>query len=137
MIERRLESAAGLMIEAKTALLAEKELLEKQLAHLGIRDGAHWDTTGVDVTQNQGEEPSQEPDPLDTAAHIEELEERSANSSNAQILLNQVNEALASLEKGSYGTCTSGGSSHPIEEGRLRATEWKATTCIAHRGESL
>ncbi|SBN64737.1 transcriptional regulator, TraR/DksA family [Curtobacterium sp. 9128] len=48
---------------------------------------------------------------------------------DARRRIEQVDAALARLDKGTYGTCAVGG--EPIPEARLAAVPW-AATCVAH-----
>ena len=118
----------------KTALLEEKKRLTEELGHLGKRTGTkdHWETTLTDPSQGSNPDESMpEADPLDAAVHIEQYEERFSMEKNLEKRLQEVDGALERMAAGSYGTCTTDGASHPIEEGRLMANP-AAATCTTH-----
>ncbi len=135
MIERGPEIAASEYSadRARAALLHKKERLEEELKHLGVKIGGTWEATGSDRSQTEGETDSPEPDPIDRAVKIEALEERSAETNSVLSSYNAIMKGLKAIEDGRYGICSQDGKDHPIEAGRLRATEGAATTCIAHK----
>ena len=64
---------------------------------------------------------------------IEEYEENTAILKDLEIRFNNVKDALARIEGGSFGTCNKG--EEQIERERLEANP-AATTCIAHKDEA-
>jgi len=112
----------------KNKLTLEKELVEKELATLGIFDKSKKDwgaasTPAVDADRaDENTAADFEEDYAEKVASVEELEFR----------LNDIKAALERMEKGSYGKCVICGES--IEEDRLLANP-AAPTCVAHREE--
>lgn len=108
----------------KEKLDAEKKTLEEQLA--GI---AHFNSeTGMwEATPDQ--DLVGEIDDNDSADRFEDFEERSAMLSTLQARLTDINDALAKIDAGTFGTCEIGG--EKIEEDRLEANA-AARTCKAH-----
>jgi len=113
-----------------------KKLLEEERARLsgqlsGIAEvnpnnPADWVPTPPPNIQHES-------DPIDAADEIEEYAERIGIEVPLEEQLRKVNAALAAIANGTYGTCSVGGTIHPIEEGRLEANP-SALTCIAHMG---
>lgn len=118
----------------KKALEEEKTKLEGELSHLGTPTGrtGDWDATLSDPTREAApEDKAPEADPLDAAQNIEEFEERFSTQDTLEKRFGEITKALKAIEEGTYGTCTEGGTPHPIEEGRLHANP-AALTCAAH-----
>jgi RNA polymerase-binding transcription factor DksA len=108
----------------KEALTAEKQNLETQLSTVGRRNPsnpADWEPIPSET--------GQESDPNDQADLIENYEENTAILKDLEIRYNEVLGALARIEDGTYGVCSTGG--EEIEEDRL-AADPAATTCKAH-----
>ena len=100
----------------KAALLAEKELLEQQLAEVAVPD-----------KQNPGGYAAKEPDMgdengsdfNDVADELEEFGNNNAITNDLEIRMKNVVDALEKIENGTYGICEVSG--EPIEEDRLEA----------------
>lgn len=113
----------------KAKLLEEKVRLEKNLSDVGRKNPdtpGDWEATG--------DEAETEPisDPNDIADSMEEFESRSATLAELEIGLKDVNDALAKIEKGTYGICEISG--EQIETDRLDANP-AARTCKTHINE--
>ncbi len=109
----------------KQKLEAEKTKLEAELATVGRinpDNPADWEAVPVDPGERES-------DPNDRADQIEDYENNTAILKQLEIQLMDVNDALAKIEKGTYGVCEVSG--QPIEEGRLNANP-AARTCMAH-----
>ncbi|HWG57270.1 MAG TPA: TraR/DksA C4-type zinc finger protein [Gaiellaceae bacterium] len=105
----------------RTALLEHREQLQSQIEHHDIgRD---------DLTGETGELVSSSADNhmADTASETYEREFDEGIEEGAQRQLREVDEALARIDEGTYGTCAACG--NPIPEERLEALPW-ATLCI-------
>jgi DnaK suppressor protein len=63
----------------------------------------------------------------ESAVDVNEMEDERAIRANQRELLQQVNEALARIENGTYGICTN--CNKPINEKRLEAIPW-ASLCL-------
>src|SRR3989338_8414880 len=115
----------------KKLLEDEKKKLESDLSSVAERNPAQ----GEDGQENWIPTPpvdiGHESDPNDQADEIEEYDERIGIEKPLEEQLHKVTAALAAIAKGTYGTCTVGGKSHPIEVGRLEANP-SADTCIEH-----
>ncbi len=108
----------------RARLEEEKVTLEAELASVGRRNPENpndWEA----IPQETG----QESDPNDAADLISHFEDNTAILKDLEIRYNEVKEALARIEEGTYGTCVISG--EPIEEDRL-AADPAATTCKAH-----
>ncbi len=106
----------------KTKLEAEKKLVETELGGLGRVD-TKGDWEAVPEAQT-----APEADENDLADRAEGYEERTATLSVLEPRLKDINDALAKIEDGTYGTCEVCGK--PIEEDRLEANP-AARTCKA------
>lgn len=109
----------------KEKLQEEKARLEKELASIGRinpDNPADWEAVPVDPG-------SRESDLNSTADHIEDYETNTAILKQLEIQLNDVQDALAKIDAGTYGVCEVSG--HEIEEGRLKANP-AARTCMEH-----
>jgi DnaK suppressor protein len=108
----------------KEKLEEEFILVEKELNEIGRKNPdnkADWEaepSTDVDSA-----------DPNETADKIEEYEENTAVLKELEIRYNDVKDALAKIENGTYGQCEI--SAEPIEEERLIANP-AARTCKKH-----
>lgn len=106
-------------------LQSEARNLEEQLATLGRKnpdEKGDWETVRKDGEVDEADE-------LDVADAIETYENNDAQLSQLEIQLRNVNEALTSIEEGTYGKCIVCGKD--IEEDRLNAIP-SATTCTEH-----
>jgi RNA polymerase-binding transcription factor DksA len=115
----------------KQKLLEEKKRLEGELGHLGTQKGDHWDATLTDTTEKAVDAPGKEADWNDEASNIAEFEERHAVEIPLEARYHEVEAALARMETGTYGWCTTDGEKHEIEPARLLANP-AALTCTAH-----
>ena len=113
----------------------ERARLESELGGLGRVNPTNandWETTYSNLGSKVGElEIAAEPDEQDEATRLEEFEERNATEVTLEGRLNNVKDALARIEAGTYGMCMEKGAAHPIEGARLGANP-AATTCLAH-----
>ena len=110
--------------EQKARLTGEKAKLESELSSIGRRNPSNpndWEA----VPQETGHEA----DPNDVADKIEGYEENTAILKDLEIRYNDVKDALARIDAGTYGTCLTGGEA--IEEDRLEADP-AAKTCKTH-----
>ncbi|MCU0660080.1 MAG: hypothetical protein MUD00_00475 [Candidatus Pacebacteria bacterium] len=110
----------------KAKLLAEKRVLEEELAHLG---SFNTETTAWEATP-EPETSGPESDENDLADRFEDFEDRSAKIDVLSKRLEMVNAALDRIASGTYGICRI--SQSPIEPDRLEADP-TADTCIAHK----
>lgn len=112
--------------EFKSMLLTEKARLEgemKGVAHKNPEIAGDWEPSAPDLNNPTA-------DINDVADSIEQFEENAAIEVELEARLLEVDNALARIEAGTYGTCNACGT--PIEEARLHANP-AATTCIAHK----
>jgi len=110
--------------EYKQKLEEEKKTLTEQLATLGKRDpkSHEWEATSETADVDNA-------DANTNADRFEDFEEKSALITPLEGRLTQVENALAKIEAGTYGTCRVCG--NPIEENRLAANP-AAETCMKH-----
>ena len=107
--------------EMRDRILAEKARLEADQARL-------VDHSGEGMSQRVGELSNFDMNhPGDAGSEMFEREKDGALIENVSILLGQVNDALAKIEEGTYGTCDR--CKRPISLGRLEAHPY-ATLCI-------
>ena len=99
----------------KTVLLQERAHVQQELDHL-----REFLQAEVDVEPDEGD------------AEIFEREKNAALIAVLEHKLNDIDAALRSIEKGSYGTCERCGK--PIEEGRLEVKP-DATLCLSCQEE--
>ena len=112
----------------KAKLEEEKGILLEELNEIGQQDPqnpANWDPKGSDVNER-------EQDPNKRADNIENFEAVNAIITQLEYRLNEVNDALARMEEGTYGICEVSGET--IEEARLEANP-AARTSIAHMND--
>ena len=89
---------------------------------------AHHDIGGASLTEETGELPSSADNHLaDTASETYDRELDEGLEADAREQVRQVDEALARIESGDYGTCRICGKKIPVE--RLEAVPW-TTLCI-------
>ena len=114
----------------KEMLEQEKELLEKELSNLGIKNPEDGDW-GAILTGITGADRA---DDNIAADRFEEFGERSAILGELEIRYRNVLNALDKIENGSYGICDVDG--EPIELDRLKANP-SARTCKKHINQDL
>lgn len=108
----------------RAKLEEEKQRLEEELKTVGRRNPSNpndWEA----VPQETGKEA----DPNDQADLMEHFSENSAILTDLEIRYNEVTDALARIDAGTYGTCKVCGKD--IEEDRLGADP-SADTCKEH-----
>ena len=106
----------------KNKLEKEKKLLEEELGSLGkIDKTGEWEAVPESETNTQEVQ-----DEADMAERAEDYEERSSILNSLEKRLNDINDALLKIEKGTYGICEISGAQ--IEEDRLIANP-AARTC--------
>ena len=104
----------------KDKLLAEQALLWDELSSFAKQDErGNWTA----IPSPQGGEAG---DDADNAAYSEEIESKNALLGSLEEKYNQIRDALARMEDGTYGICLKSGK--PIEEDRLEANP-SAETC--------
>lgn len=109
----------------KQALEEEKARLEVNLESVGRRNPSNPADWEARPTNDEGSEA----DTLDEAQQNESFENNEAVLADLEVRYNQVIDALARIDAGTYGVCMVG--NEPIEEDRLNADP-AATTCKAH-----
>ncbi len=110
----------------KDKIQKEFELVEGELKGIGRRNPANpadWEAVETDTNLDSA-------DPNDVADNIDSFEENTALVKQLEIRWNELKNALARIEAGTYGVCEVCGK--PIESERLEANP-AATTCIAHK----
>lgn len=114
----------------KAKLEAQKNSLEKELGtvgHKNHKNAEDWEAVQTDIGEDTA-------DRTEVAESITEYESNAAVLQQLETELVSVDEALARIEKGTFGTCEVCGKE--IEEDRLNANI-SAKTCIAHKDETL
>ena len=109
----------------KEKLEEELALVENELNEIGRRNPENkldWEAEPGDMNVDSA-------DPNETADNIEEFEENTAVLKELEVRYNDIKDALAKIENGTYGTCEV--SNEPIEEDRLIANP-TARTCKKH-----
>lgn len=110
---------------AKQKLTEELALLTEELRSVGRMNPANpgdWEPVPGNLNVLDA-------DPNERADRIEEYEGNTAILKELEIRYNNVRDALARIEHGTYGTCSVGG--EPIPPERLEANP-AADTCIEH-----
>lgn len=115
----------------KKKLEEEKKEIEAKLASISVKNPANKDDWEAVPTKDVDE---REPDLNEAADNIEDYETSYSLNDVLEKRLNEVKDALASIEKGNYGVCKIGGEDHLIESERLEANP-AAKTCIKHLEE--
>jgi len=105
---------------AEELLLVEKELNE--VGRINPDNKLDWEAEPTDIDTDRA-------DSDETADKIEEFEGNTAVLKELEIRYNDVKDALAKIEKGTYGFCEV--CNEPIEEERLIANQ-SARTCEKH-----
>lgn len=111
----------------KVKLEEEMSVLETELktvAEINPNNPGDWEPKSAGLNTDQA-------DRLEVADEIEGFENNVAIVKNLETRFNEVKDALARIEAGTFGTCSIGG--EEIEEDRLGANP-SATTCKAHMG---
>ncbi|HWC57700.1 MAG TPA: TraR/DksA C4-type zinc finger protein [Candidatus Paceibacterota bacterium] len=108
----------------KEKLLAEKKSLEEELRGIALYNA---ETNLWEATPDY--ELVGEIDDNDAADRFEDFEERSSMVTTLSARFKDVEDALAKIENGTYGTCEVDGK--PIETARLEANP-AARTCKEH-----
>ena len=110
-----------------------KKLLEDERARLETELASVAEKNPNDPNSWIARPPEQEnqADPIDAADDVEDYIENAGIALPLEQQLEQVGAALAAMADGTYGMCSVGGETHPIEEKRLDANP-SATTCVAH-----
>jgi DnaK suppressor protein len=109
----------------KDKLEEELLLIEKELNDVGRKNPDNkndWEAEPAELNIDRA-------DSDETADNIEEYEGNTALLKELEIRFNDIKDALAKIEKGTYGICEVGG--EPIEEERLIANQ-SARTCKKH-----
>ena len=109
----------------KEKLEEELALVEKELEEVGRKNpdnSADWEAEPANFDVDTA-------DPSEMADKMEEFEGNAAVLKELEIRYNDIKDALAKIEKGTYGICEVSG--QPIEEDRLIANP-AARTCKAH-----
>jgi DnaK suppressor protein len=109
-----------LSTELHEQLLAEQQRLQTEISNIsneGIRSDVFWGDENDNVDQH----------PADDGSELFEREKNLAIQRTLERSLDEVNQALAKFDQGTYGICESCGK--PISEKRLRAMP-AATLCI-------
>ncbi len=112
------------MEELRTALEAEKDSLEEELASHGRVQSETGDWQGASIGF-EGEEA----DSSDVADQIEELATNVSLVEELEMRHKEIEAALEHMEGGTYGTCEECGEEIPLD--RLEANP-AAVTCIEH-----
>ena len=105
----------------RTRLLEQREQLRSQMEHHDIGDNDLVGETGELMSSSMDNHMA------DTASETFERELDEGIEEHAERQLREVEEALARIDEGTYGTCAACG--EPIGEERLEALPW-ATLCI-------
>ncbi len=109
----------------KDKLIEELILVEKELNEVGRKNPDNkldWEAEPASMGEDSADE-------NETADKIEEYEENTAVLKDLEIRYNDIKDALAKIENGTYGVCEVG--SEMIEEDRLLANQ-AARTCKQH-----
>ncbi len=110
----------------KAKLESELASLEQELSDVGVKNPtntADWVAVVSPVEETDGADENV------LADRMEELEENKAILTDLENKYNDVKDALAKIEKGTYGVCEISG--EEIEEDRLEANP-SARTCKKH-----
>ncbi len=108
--------------DLRSALETEQESLLEELATHGKVSGGDWQGDAGGLT-------GEDADPTDAADKIEELVTNVPLVEALEKQMRDVKDALAKIDKGTYGVCEVDGEEIPLE--RLQASP-AARTCIKH-----
>ncbi|MBY0539555.1 TraR/DksA C4-type zinc finger protein [Patescibacteria group bacterium] len=114
--------------EYKKILEAEKALLEAELQKIGVRDPSN----PSDWVAAKATDDSFGADRNDNADIFEEMQDANATISKLEVRFQEVSDALAKIDAGTYGVCEISGTE--IEADRLEANP-AARTCKAHMNQ--
>jgi RNA polymerase-binding transcription factor DksA len=109
----------------KGKLEQELAAVEEELNDVGRKNPTNkldWEAEPADMNVDSA-------DPNEVADNIEEYEENTAVLKDLEVKFNDIKDALAKIEKGTYGICEISG--EPIEKERLEANP-AARTCMKH-----
>ncbi len=109
----------------KEKLEAELKTVEAELHTVGRKNPSN----PLDWEAKEGEMNTDTAEEAEVAEGIEEYENNSAILKQLEIRYNEIKDALAKIDMGTYGICEVSGL--PIEEDRLEANP-AARTCKAH-----
>lgn len=112
----------------KAQLESEKANLEQQLQTVGRRNPSNPEDWEAETKVSADDTA----DVNDRAELLDHYGENAAILTDLENRFNDVKDALARIEAGTYGTCEIG--NEPIEEDRL-AADPAARTCKAHLGQ--
>lgn len=107
--------------DLRANLAAEKDSLEEEMAEHGKSTGGSW--------QGSSESEGAEADATDAADNIETLATNVPLVGALQRRFQEVNKAIAKMDKGTYGICDVCKAEIPLD--RLKANP-AASTCIEH-----
>lgn len=115
--------------ELKKKLEEEYSVVEEELKHIGRKNPdnpADWEATPQKIDEGEGA------DRNISADRIEGYEENTAILKELETRHNNIKDALARMDAGTYGFCEAG--DEPIKIERLRANP-AARTCVKHMNE--
>lgn len=112
----------------KEKLEAELKTVEAELETVGRKNPSN----PLDWEAKEGETNTDTAEEAEVAEGIEEYENNSAILKQLEIRFNELKDALAKIDMGTYGICEISGL--PIEEDRLEANP-AARTCKAHMND--
>ncbi|MHB1316590.1 MAG: TraR/DksA C4-type zinc finger protein [Minisyncoccota bacterium] len=112
----------------KKRLQEELALIESELKTVGRKNPSN----PLDWEANQGDIKPDTAEPAEISEAIEQYETNSAVLDQLEIRFNEIKDALAKIELGTYGICEVSGL--PIEEDRLEANP-AARTCKKHMND--
>ncbi|MGE5591387.1 MAG: TraR/DksA C4-type zinc finger protein [Bacillota bacterium] len=107
-------------------------LEEERRRYLNMEDGLRARGMGTAQTDSVGELSSYDNHPADLGSETFERQKDLGLMGHAQMILDQIDQALARLDEGTYGWCEACG--NPIEPERLEAVPY-ATRCAACKRE--
>ena len=112
----------------KEKLEAELKTVEAELETVGRKNPSN----PLDWEAKEGEMNTDTAEEAEVAEGIEEYENNSVILKQLEIRFNEIKDALAKIDMGTYGICEVSGL--PIEEDRLEANP-AARTCKAHMND--
>jgi RNA polymerase-binding transcription factor DksA len=115
--------------ELKKKLEKELKLVEVELSEVGRKNPDNpkdWEPVETEIDEDHADE-------NDVADNLESFEENRAILTRLENRYNDIKDALAKIEKGTYGICEVGGEKIPEE--RLEANP-SARTCVDHQKRS-